>query len=405
MLLFTPIYRFILYPLSRLGISILALFNGKIRNGLKLRKGKGSKPWLSTDPESQPIWLHCSSGEFEYAKPVIREIKQRWPEQSILVTFFSPSVLSSIQNTPGIDFFTPLPWDTKGEMSEFVEFHKPKALLIARTDLWPMMIHVCKKKKVPTLLFSKTVNSNKGLLAKKIESNLMSQLDDIFCVSENDRTLLAKQLGPKGRTHASGDTRYDQCLHRLSSPKILKPLNNFNRPIFVAGSTWNKDEEVIIPVIKKLGKDISFVIAPHEPTQKHIKTLQNLLQNHGIESCLYSKSNNWGPLEVLIVDEIGILADLYAWGDFAFVGGSMDRSVHSVMEPLAQGCLTFIGPNHTNNREALDFKNQEVNDLAPVQTIKSENELYDKLRFAQDKWSARHKENLQSLVRKKNRCF
>ncbi|MCJ8276313.1 MAG: hypothetical protein HRT44_07895 [Bdellovibrionales bacterium] len=393
------VYRIFYGPL--LGIArIISFFNPKLRQGFKLRSGR-KKPWLQFEASSQPLWFHCASGEFEYAKPVLREIKAQWPQQKILVTFFSPSVVNSLKSNPDVDFFCPLPWDKKSEFDQFIEHHNPKALLIARTDLWPNMIAACKSKKLPTLLFSKTVNTTKTGLSRWLERKLLKKLTAIFCVSNEDRSLLIKDLKNYKEVHAAGDTRYDQCLYRLQHGKTLKPLYNFYRPLFIAGSTWDKDEELLIPVIEELHNDMSFIIAPHEPTEKHLNKLTKQLDKLSLKYNFYSKTQSWDPEAILIVDQVGILADLYAWGQFSFVGGSMEKSVHSVMEPLAQGCLTFVGPFHKNNREAIHFQTVEVDGEAPVQVVTKSTELSDKLSSLSGRWGSLQKNNLQREVQKK----
>ncbi len=358
-------------------------------------------PWLQFPANSQAFWFHCSSGEFEYAKPVIRELKNAHPKSKVIVTFFSPSVAKAAASDPLVDFACPTPWDTSWHWRQFLDHHKPKALLIARTDLWPMMIHTAKKQNIPRLLFSKTVNKSKMGLFSIFGFSMMRKLNDIFCVTEEDRELLAKKLKGFANIHSAGDTRYDQCLFRLQHGKSLKPLNNFNRPIFVAGSTWIADELWLWDLIKEVGRTVSFVIAPHEPTPEHLKLIQGDLQKRGLKHQLYSETSSWDPDAVLIIDQVGILADLYKWGQFAFIGGSVNRSVHSVMEPLAQGLLVFIGPNHENNREATIFKNQQVNDMTPVQVVRSSDELIRRFTALHSSWSKDHQFNLQLAIKQK----
>ncbi len=390
----------------RLGLSMLfiaRLLNGKIKAGVKLRKKQNKiKPWLNFAAHSRPVWFHCASGEFEYAKPVIRAIKNQNPQTKILVTFFSPSVLNSLKSSPEIDFFCPTPWDTRTEWQEFIEHHQPQALLVARTDLWPQMLATSKKNNIPALLFSKTTKKRRGLLKRLSERWLLPYFKDVFCVSQEDIDNL--QEGHKGfsHLHKSGDTRYDQCLYRIQNGKHLKPLKNFNRPVFIAGSTWLSDELVLLPTIKDMISEVSFIIAPHEPTKKHLGELIKNLEQRDIPFQLYSEIQDWNPLQVLIIDQVGILADLYSWGQFAFIGGSMDRSVHSVMEPLAQGLLCFVGPEHENNREALLFKQEKIQDMTPLQVITDSDLLLRRFRTLSTSWSAKHQMELKMRVREKS---
>lgn len=382
---------------------VLRGINSKIKKGFELRKKKhGIKPWLDTRKNTKPIWFHCASGEYEYAKPVIRDLKQKHPQQKILVTYFSPSVESALSKATDVDFYCPLPWDTASEWKEFLSFHNPKALLIARTDLWPNMLGVCKKRNLPVLLFSKTVNSQKGFLKNFFAAPLLRLCSDIFCVSEEDRNLLYQQIRPYQNIHASGDTRFDQCLYRIDHGHSLKPLKNFNRPVFIGGSTWEKDEEVLLPLIKENIRDVSFILAPHEPSSEHLVKLTKSLEKLGIRFQKYSEIQSWDPQAVLLIDQVGILADLYAWSDYCFVGGSMNRSVHSVMEPLAQGNLVFVGPKHSNNREALTFKRLDVRGSFAVQSIRNSKELLSKFQHIRQTWSSDHQLDLKLAVKQKS---
>ncbi len=395
------LYR-LFYTPTLVTIFLFRAINSKISKGFQIRKKQnGVAPWLCFPKESKPVWFHCASGEFEYAKPVIRQLKTEHPNCKILVTFFSPSVENSLKNFPEVDFYCPTPWDTFQHWQAFIQHHKPKALLIARTDLWPMMLLAAKSAKIPSLLFSKTVNSRKGLLQKVVARSLLDLLDTIFCVSEVDRQLLISQGLPQHKIFNAGDTRYDQCFHRLQTPRQLKPLKNFYRPTLVAGSTWPKDEATLLPVIAKQITSISFIVAPHEPSQRHLLRLESSLQKLGISFCRYSAVNQWNPEQVLIIDQVGILAELYSWGSFAFVGGSMDRSVHSVMEPLAQGLLTFIGPKHSNSREALLFQEESIDGLQPVQAINNSDQLDEKLGLAGRDWTSQNKGKLQMALQSK----
>ena len=377
-------------------------FNKKWELWFKIReKREGVRPWLAFSEKTHPLWFHCASGEYEYAKPVIREIREKYPGEKILVTYFSPSVEKALSESENIDFYCPSPWDTPKEWKKFIKHHKPKALLIARTDLWPMMILCAKKAKIPRLLFSKTLGKPLKKIKKWMECFVLTQMDDIFCVDKKDQEQLKKLLYPFKKIHVTGDTRYDQCFFRCKNPKILKPLNNFNRPVFVAGSTWPKDEKILLPFFKKFSREISFIIAPHEPTPGHLEKLIENIELQKLEYQFYTKTENWDPLAILVVDKPGILADLYAWGNFAFVGGSMNRNVHSVMEPLVQGLLTFIGPKHLNNREALTFKKTEIKGMTPVQVIESTENLSNFFLEFRPTWTKDKQFNLRLSLKEK----
>ena len=111
------IYTFFIYPLVFLVFFVLSLWNPKVREGFRIRRGRA---WLKADrSNTQWIWFHVASGELEYAKPVISELKKSAKDCKILVTFFSPSVIAALGKTPDVDLFVPMPWDTPWHWNEF----------------------------------------------------------------------------------------------------------------------------------------------------------------------------------------------------------------------------------------------------------------------------------------------
>lgn len=361
--LFFFLYRLALWPLFRLALWGLSFFNEKIRQGLAMRApdAQGRLPWLAFPPSSRPLWIHCASGELEYAKPVITLLKKKHPELKILVTYFSPSIAKGAKSFAEIDFACPLPWETPRSLSEFIRWHEPRALLIARTDTWPEMLRQAKRAGLETLLFSATLPENSGRargLGRWASRAAFSYLDQVFCVSSEDEKVF-RGIDPRLNVMRLGDTRYDQVQARLQAPKPLRQalFQGVNREnVFVAGSTWPEDEVVLIEVAARLNERLRFILVPHEPTPAHLEAMETQLAARGLKSVRYSQASAWPDGAVLVIDQVGILAELYLQGRFAFVGGSYRKTVHSVMEPLAAGCLTFVGPKHHNNREALEFK-------------------------------------------------
>ena len=353
-----------------------------------MRFPKGTDhPWFDLPRNQRPIWIHCSSGEFEYAKPVIKNLKQKHPNIKVLVTYYTPTFRKSIENFPGVDMSCPLPWDLPGPMNSFIKHHRPQALLIARTDLWPEMLYQAKKNGIPSLLFSaaKGEVSQWDLDIKPFKKWLFSKLNIVFAVTQEDRLNLL-DLGAD-LVHAKGDTRYDQVFARLANPKSI---NNFlfdddsQIPKLMCGSTWVEDELEILRASHDLvqRKRLQLALIPHEPTPEHVTHLESLCAELSLPSVRYSQAEAWPEQTVLIVDRVGVLAELYQWADLAFVGGSFKSSVHSVMEPLAAGCPTFVGPYFKNNREAIELKDIKINSyptLNVVNVVSGHMDFFEKL--------------------------
>lgn len=361
-------YRYLIAPLAVVALPFAALFNKKISEGLRLRRTLRNYPEF----KSKPIWIHAASGEFEYAKSVIRELKARHPEIPIVVTYFSPTYAKNIQNFPGVDFSLPLPLDLPGPVSSFLKRIDPRVLLLARTDFWPELLSQTRAKSIPILVFSYTQKTVKGAIAKRLARWRLEAVDRIYCVSSDDKDGI-QRLGVSTPIEVIGDTRYDQVKFRLDHPKAL-PENlqpDSSSLCLVAGSTWPEDERVLFAAMVDHLKQKKWrlILAPHEPTKAHLESLESQMQKQGLKSQRFSSAQSWGDHDVLLVDQVGWLAELYTWGDVAFVGGSFKRSVHSVMEPLGAGLPVLVGPYHRNNREAVEFQNEFLGQLGAVQSI------------------------------------
>ena len=382
--LFYFIYRNFAMPLMRGLFELLALFLPKIRLGLEARR---NRPWIAKTQVTSPcVWIHAASGEFEYAKPVITRLKLKRPDLRVIVTYFSPTFAKAVHAFPGVDFATPLPWDTPSALQEFVKSQNPSVLLVARTDTWPEMLRQAKKSGLATCLFSATLPPNAGRvrspLGRWMSRATFSYLDHVFCVSREDQESFAR-LGLGARASVGGDTRYDQVMERLQNPKPVRDELFADHPmdrVLICGSTWPEDETVLVEAME-LSKQIGFVLVPHEPTPEHLASLEAQLKNRGLSSIRYSTASSWPQGSVLLIDKLGILAELYQKGRFAFVGGSFRKTVHSVMEPLACGCLTFVGPLHLNNREAIEFRRIKISaDANAVTEVEDASELSDRLK-------------------------
>lgn len=394
-------YRWLVWPLLRGVFEVLARFNTKIAKGLELREEvDGRFPWVKLLPPQPPtVWIHAASGEFEYAKPVITLLKKH--DISIVVSYFSPTYADNIRKFSGVDWVVPLPWDSPRPLQDFLDSYRPFALLVARTDVWPEMARQTKLRGMKTALFSATLTPNSGRsrgLGKWATRATLSQLDKIFCVTDEDR----KTFESIGLTNVEqqGDTRYDQVLARLSQPK---PVNEaifaaISKDLLVCGSTWPQDEAVLIPALAQLD-DVTGCLVPHEPTPEHIAHLEREIRAHGLTPVRYSAPHGLDePKACLIVDQVGILAELYLKGRWAFVGGSFRKTVHSVMEPLAAGCVTFVGPLHTNNREAIAFQDFKIiNEIGYVTQVNDAGDLIEKIRAL--KTAGDTKEQIREAVR------
>lgn len=381
------LYKHLIAPLAYVLLQVLRpLTSGKLREMIedknhRLTHLKSADRTEEEIRKAQPFWIHAASGEIEYARPVIRELKRLYPEIPLLVTYSSPSAKKILDSIHEIDAWAALPWDLSFDVKAFLARWNPRVILYSRTDVWPVLSQICRQQKIPAILFSATFADNssrlKGL-TRYLTRYSLNQLSSIHCVTEQDVQNL-KPLVLSTALTVTGDTRFDQVFHRLENPKPLKNLL-IPRPedfVFIAGSTWPEDEAVLLPALARLqGSGSKVILAPHETGTEHLAHLEKEMQRLGISYVRYSQTETWRMDEVLLVDQVGLLAELYTWGDIAFIGGSFRKQVHSVMEALAAGLPVLVGPYHMNNREALLYQRKHFSSGMIVQIVHTSEDIF-----------------------------
>jgi 3-deoxy-D-manno-octulosonic-acid transferase len=161
-----------------------------------------------------------------------------------------------------------------------------------------------------------------------------------------------------------GDARFDQVWKRArgvdrGSP-LLRPFGGSPVPTLVAGSTWPEDEARLLPAVRSCrdaGYPLRLILAPHEPTPEHLHASESALDELGLTHLpLAALLDGASVPEVVLVDRVGVLGDLYAVADLAYVGGGWGTGgLHSVLEPAAFGAPVLFGPRHANAREAAEL--------------------------------------------------
>lgn len=350
-----------------------------------------------TSQQVRRVLVHCASGEFEYARPMVRTLKASDPSIEVFVSYFSETYKGVIAKDPNVTWSGPLPFHSPAQIKAWLIRLQPDQILIARTDVWPDLVRIAMAHKIPTVLFSASFPrawEGTSLVKNWLTRFRLRHLSQIHVVQQQDVDFLNRLHIP---AQASGDTRYDQVFHRLDNPKaipseLIQCLPDDPEKILVIGSSWHEDEEALAPFLRSAIAENGFsvVIAPHEPTPAHLLALEMRLQSQSVESVrLSSLAQGSSKAPVILVDRVGILAELYTVGRWAFVGGSFRKTVHSVMEPLAAGCKTLVGPLYRNNAEAIEFQK-----LGAVRSVSSSDEA---LRALSQSWPT--KSDIQAQVR------
>jgi 3-deoxy-D-manno-octulosonic-acid transferase len=343
-----------------LAISIASLFNEKAKKWKSGRKDIFSKLQKTFSGVKEPIaWFHCSSlGEFEQGRPVIEAFRQQKPNYKILLTFFSPSGYEIRKNYPGADFIFYLPLDTPSNAKRFVQIVKPKFSVFVKYEFWFNYLQELHKANIPVYLISAKFRADQYFF-KGYASWFRTQLKEykkIF-VQDKDSEKLLKNEGIEN-VIVAGDTRFDRVITIARQAKPDKIVQSFkgNSKLWVCGSTWPEDEELIHYTFDKLkvaGEDLKLLLVPHEIGEANINRLLNNFPN----SARYSTSNETGvaQFDTLVVDKIGLLSSLYQYGDIAYVGGGFSSGIHNLLEAAVYGIPVLFGPKHQKFNEASEL--------------------------------------------------
>lgn len=365
-------YNSLLVPLGWLGFQVYGLFNPKARRGIRGRKGlfTGLEARMRTlqtggGDRTRRVWFHVSSmGEFEQARAVISLLREKHPGVGIIVSFFSPSGYEHSLASRDADVITYIPFDSRSNAGRFLEIVRPTAAVVMRYDLWPNHVWRMRATGVPVFLASATLKDSRLRRLPVIRSfyrSLYDALHSILTVSDEDASRFRGFGLVRARLDTVGDTRYDQVARRCEESKkktLLPPRFLDGKTVFVVGSCWEEDEEIIVPALADFSQRhpaLLTVLVPHEPTVEHLGQLEDRLEGK-VSSIRFSQLLSYSGERAVIVDSVGILVSLYQYADIVFVGGGFGSGIHNVLEPAVYGVPVIVGPRCENSREAGELK-------------------------------------------------
>lgn len=338
--------------------------DAKWRRALRARRGIRDRfrAWgPRRDPERPLLWMHAPSvGEGLQARPVLELVRARRPHWQVAYTFFSASA-ERFAASLGADFTDYLPFDTLGDARIALEALRPSALVFSKLDVWPLLVSAAAHRGVRLGMVSATLSPTSGRTGRFVAGALResyARLERVGAISANDAARLMRLGVPAGRVSVTGDTRFDQVWSRASGTDVRSPLLApfaEPRPTLVAGSTWPSDEAVLLDAwleVRHHVPNARLIVAPHEPTPRHVERLEHWARAHSL-SCARLGADAARAGEIVIVDRVGVLGELYAVATVAWVGGGFHGAgLHSVLEPAAFGAPVVFGPRHANSREA-----------------------------------------------------
>jgi 3-deoxy-D-manno-octulosonic-acid transferase len=338
-------------------IFLASLFNEKAR---LLRKGQHNAFALlkeKVDPNADYVWFHAASlGEFEQGRPVIEQLKKDQPDTKILLTFFSPSGYEVRKDYDGADIVSYLPLDIPGNAWYLLNLVKISKAIFIKYEFWPNYLLALQAANVPVFSISAIFRPEQVFFKGygTWYKNLLKTFNHIFVQDEPSLDLL--KVHGISNVSVAGDTRFDRVYDLFSQAKQLPLIEEFVKgagKVIVAGSTWPKDEELLVGYLK-LHPDVKLILVPHEIHAAHIAGISKLLDGKFVRFT-EADSTNIRTTNCLVVDTIGMLSSIYRYANVAYIGGGFGTGIHNTLEAAVYGVPVLFGPNYLKFREACEL--------------------------------------------------
>lgn len=337
------------------GIRCAAPFNDKARLWKEGRRGLFEK--LESLESQRVVWFHAASlGEFEQGRPVIEAFRERCPEYKILVTFFSPSGYEIRKNYSGADCICYLPVDTPKNVRRFMQLVRPEIAVFIKYEFWYNYLTAMQKAGTRLYLISAIFRQDQIFFKPHggLFRQALSAFTHLFVQDDSSKRLL-HEIGID-RVSIAGDTRFDRVYTIASNAKNLPEIERFaqNAPVFIAGSTWPPDEELLLTLIDRYPA-VKFIIAPHEIHPSRIEKLRAAIRRPSLRYTELTPESDLEHAEVLFIDTIGLLSSVYRYGTWGYIGGGFGAGIHNTLEAATFGLPLAFGPRYEAFKEAKEL--------------------------------------------------
>lgn len=352
--LLVPVFLFNIYRSIRLGWPLATAERFGIVPQSKLAKIAGRPV----------IWLHAVSvGEIIAARPLLKALRSRYPGHAIVVTNTTETGKSTAVSFPEVDLCLYFPFDFLPSVSAIISSIKPRIIIIMETELWPNFCREAATRNIPLLLANGRISDRsfrRYLSSSWFFRPALRCFSAICMQSEVGRQRIAAIGADLKIIQVPGNLKNDIPSHQVDEEEHRRLRVQYfipeNCSVLIAGSTRDGEEQYCIATYKTLSAEINnlfLVIVPRHP--QRTAEIESLLKNAGLR---YQKRTNLSaahPLQrgdVLLVDTVGEMMNLYALSDIAYVGGSLvPLGGHNLLEPASVGVPSVFGPHMNNFRE------------------------------------------------------
>lgn len=341
----------------RLAVRLAALRNKKARLMINGQKRTFNLLREKLNPENKHIWIHASSlGEFEQGRPLIERIKKENPDAHIVLSFFSPSGYEVRKGYDMVDAVCYLPFDVLSDVKKFIDLVNPSMAIFVKYEFWGNYLSELKRRSIPTYIISAIFRESQIFFRPWGGQfrNILKCFTRIFVQNEESRQLL-KSINIEN-VEVAGDTRFDSVADVRAAAKDFPIIASFaagSEFTLVMGSSWQPDEEIVMPYFNE-HPNMKLIVAPHEFDTARLSAIMSKTHRR---VGLYSETSveNAGKLDCLIIDCFGILSSLYRYGQMAYVGGGFGAGIHNINEAAVYGIPVVFGPKFGKFAEAHDL--------------------------------------------------
>ncbi len=319
--------------------------------------------------------MHCASlGEFEQGRPVLKQLKETFPDVCLVITFFSPSGYEIAVRDKDFAHVYYLPMDSSRNAGKLIDIFKPDLVLWVKYEYWFYYLRQLQKKNIPVLLISGVYRKSHPFFKwyGKFWQSMLPAFTHFFLQEPASKDLL-QTIIPIQKITVSGDTRCDRVINIADNFTEVPGIAAFcgTSKVIVAGSTWEDDEAEWTHYVKK-HPQLKFIFAPHEIDAENLAFVKkefpgsllysewmNMLNGAPGDTSQVREGRDPATSDVknapycLIIDNIGMLSRLYKYATITYVGGGFGyNGLHNILEASVYGRPVIFGPEYDKNFEA-----------------------------------------------------
>lgn len=306
------------------------------------------------------IWVHAVSvGEVEACRPLVKGLETHYPDHDLLITTMTPTGSARVKalfDDQVLHCY--LPYDLPFAVKRFLKRYQPVMGILMETELWPNLIAHCSQQKIPLVMANARLSerSAKGYARiSQLTREMFTGITLIATQTQTDRQRFRELGMPADRVHAVGNLKFELSLPASLSEQAEATRAMWgNRPVWIAASTHEGEEELILNATRRIRStvpDVLLILVPRHP--ERFDRVAALSRRSGFRTVRRSEGKPCNSaVEVLVVDSMGELPVFYGCSDVALIGGSLiPHGGHNLLEPAALGRAVITGPHYFNFAE------------------------------------------------------